>query len=181
MYEVAAQEVRDLFAAHLDGAALPLVCVVSGSALGNEAQTALASSARSLGYGDACTFVTLDGPDGRLDASSLLLLMEGLDPLCVIAADGDAAHLLADAWRCPVPEGAPHGSVSFVRRHAGGLAGQAESVGIAEKASAARGVERGFESLYRAETKNGNGRCPLPLLFLERVTGLEPANISLGS
>ena len=84
MYEVAAQEVRDLFAAHLDGAALPLVCVVSGSALGNEAQTALASSARSLGYGDACAFVTLDGPDGRLDASSLLLLMEGLDPTATL-------------------------------------------------------------------------------------------------
>lgn len=105
MYEVAAQEVHDLFAAHLDGAALPLVCVVSGSALGDQARSALASSARSLGYGDACAFVTLDGPDGRLDASSLFLLMEGLDPLCVIAADGNAAHLLADAWRSLVPEG----------------------------------------------------------------------------
>lgn len=129
MYEVAAQEVRDLFAAHLDGAALPLVCVVSGSALGNEAQTALASSARSLGYGDACAFVTLDGPDGRLDASSLLLLMEGLDPLCVIAADGDAAHLLADAWRCPVPEGAlsrPMGRPTVAFRSFEGMLGSSQ-------------------------------------------------------
>lgn len=107
MYEVAAREAGELFAAHLSGAALPLVCVLSGAPLPDQARTALTSSARSLGYGDACAFAVLEGPDGRLDASSLLLLVEGLDPLCLIAADADAAQLLSEAYRCPVPAGKP--------------------------------------------------------------------------
>lgn len=107
MYEVAAQEAGELFAAHLDGSPLPLVCVLSGKALPEQARAALASSARSLGYGDACAFAALEGPDGTLDVSSLLLLVEGLDPLCLIAADADAARLLSEAYRCPVPHGQP--------------------------------------------------------------------------
>ena len=104
MYEVAAQEVCELFAAHLDGAPLPLVCIVSGAPLPEAARAALASSARALGYGDACTFAAVSGPDGNLDANSLFLLIEGLDPLCLIAADGEAADLLAQAYRAPVPQ-----------------------------------------------------------------------------
>ena len=107
MYEVSAREAGELFAAHLSGSDLPLVCVISGDPLPEQARTALASSARSLGYGDACAFASLEGPDGALDASSLLLLVEGLDPLCVIAADSRAALLLSEAYRCPVPEGQP--------------------------------------------------------------------------
>lgn len=107
MYEVAAREVGELFAAHLSGSDLPLICVVSGEKLPDQARAALASSARSLGYGDACAFAALRGEDGALDASSLFLLVEGLDPLCLIAADSAAARLLSEAYRQPVPEGQP--------------------------------------------------------------------------
>lgn len=105
MYEVAAQEARDLFGAFLNGHDLPLVCVASGAALGGQARTALANSARQLGYGDACAFITLSCDDGQLDAGALFALIEGLDPLCLVAADSDAARLLSEAYRCPVPEG----------------------------------------------------------------------------
>ncbi|MEE0845916.1 MAG: hypothetical protein U0L71_06940 [Eggerthellaceae bacterium] len=105
MYEVAAQESRDLFGAFLSGSELPLVCVASGAPLEGTARTALENSARQLGYGDACTFVVLECPEGSLDAPALFTLIEGLDPLCLIAADADAARLLSEAYRCPVPQG----------------------------------------------------------------------------
>lgn len=107
MYEAAAREVGELFAAHLSGSSLPLICVLSEKALPDQARIALESSARSLGYGDACTFVALEGYDGKLDAGSLLLAVEGLDPLCLILADAEAARLLSEAYRCPVPTGQP--------------------------------------------------------------------------
>lgn len=105
MYEVAAREVHDLFGAFLSGHELPLACVISSQALGDEARAALANSARRLGYGDACTFVVLSCEESQLDAPSLFTLVEGLDPLCLVAADSDAARLLSEAYRCPVPEG----------------------------------------------------------------------------
>lgn len=106
MYEVPARETAELFRSHLDGSDLPLLCILSGAPLPDRARSALASSARTLGYpDDAVAFITLVGPDGKLDASSVLLAMEGLDPACAIAADADAARTLAQAYRYAVPEG----------------------------------------------------------------------------
>ena len=42
-----------------------------------------------------------------LDDQALFLLVEGLDPLCLIATDSTAAAALGRAYRCEVPLGKP--------------------------------------------------------------------------
>ena len=97
----------ELYAQHLTGSPLPLVCVIGSQAPSPQAQKALESSAASLGYGSgSCAFVCTEGADGSLDAASLFSLIEGLDPLCLVAADAGAARLLSEAYRCPVATGA---------------------------------------------------------------------------
>ena len=103
MYEVTLEETWDLFAPYLDGARTGIVCVASAARLGDAARSALEKSAAALGYGCACcTYVVLraDGAagDAALDGQALFLLLEGLDPLIVVAAGARAA---------PAPRGAP--------------------------------------------------------------------------
>ena len=54
-----------------------------------------------------CTYVVLraDGAagDAALDGQALFLLLEGLDPLIVVAADAEAARALGAAYRQEVP------------------------------------------------------------------------------
>ncbi len=45
------------------------------------------------------------GEGAPLDEQALFLLIEGLDPLCLVAADEQAAHALARTYRCDVPLG----------------------------------------------------------------------------
>lgn len=105
MYEVALNEAWELFAAHLDGAQAALACVVSEQPLDERARAALNNSVATLGYGrDGCTFITLcaDG-DSPLDDQALFLLVEGLDPRCLIACDQVATTALGKAFRCELP------------------------------------------------------------------------------
>lgn len=104
MYEVALDEAWELFGEHLDGARSALVCVTSAQTLSERSRAALDSAMASLGYGSgACTFATVEG----LDDQALFLLIEGLDPLCLIAADQAAAQALGRAFRCDVALGKP--------------------------------------------------------------------------
>ena len=104
MYEVALDEAWELFGEHLDGARSALVCVTSAQTLSERSRAALDSAMASLGYGSgACTFATVEG----LDDQALFLLIEGLDPLCLIAADQAAAQALGRAFRCDVAPGTP--------------------------------------------------------------------------
>ena len=112
MYEVTLEETWDLFAPYLDGARTGIVCVASAARLGDAARSALEKSAAALGYGCACcTYVVLraDGAagDAALDGQALFLLLEGLDPLIVVAAGAEAAraHRAAES-----PEGTHHGA-----------------------------------------------------------------------
>lgn len=111
MYEVALDEAWELFGAHLEGSRAALVCALSGNALDERSRKALDSATNSLGYGpEACTFVTLHakGEGGApLDEQALFLLIEGLDPLCLVAADAEAAQAIGRAYRCEVPIGKP--------------------------------------------------------------------------
>ena len=101
MYEVALDEAWELFDEHLDGARSTLVCVASGNGSSERSRAALNSAMASLGYGSgACTFAAVEG----LDDQALFLLVEGLDPLCLIAPDSTAAAAL---YRCEVPLGKP--------------------------------------------------------------------------
>lgn len=100
MYEIALDEAWELFGAYLDGARSALVCVLSGSALDERSRAALCSAANSLGYGPAaCTFARTD----ELDEAALFQMIEGLDPLCLIAADSQAAQALGRTYRCDIP------------------------------------------------------------------------------
>ena len=56
--------------------------------------------------GDAERFRTGAAVEG-LDDQALFLLVEGLDPLCLIATDSTAAAALGRAYRCEVPLGKP--------------------------------------------------------------------------
>ena len=108
MYEVTLEETWDLFAPYLDGARTGIVCVASAARLGDAARSALEKSAAALGYGCVCcTYVVLraDGTagDAALDGQALFLLLEGLDPLIVVAADAEAARALGAAYRQEVP------------------------------------------------------------------------------
>ena len=101
-YEVALDETWDLFGSFMSGAKAGAVCVLSAQRLSNAAHDAIKSSAKALGYGtDACAFVTTEG----LEEQALFVLIEGLDPLCLVASDGKTAALLGQAYRCSVPTG----------------------------------------------------------------------------
>ena len=128
MYEYASQTVWDAYADHLSGHRDSVFGVVSGRALSAEAAHALENSARKLGYGDApCFFCTLHAhaetkaisdanaggsarasqePSGGaasvLGPADLFEVIEGLDPIVMVAADWEAARALSEAYRCEV-------------------------------------------------------------------------------
>lgn len=104
MYEIALDEMWELFDEYLSGSRSALVCVLHTSPLDEQSTRALNSSTAALGYGnDACTFVNTTA----LDAQALFMLLEGLDPMCLIAADEPAAHALEKAYRTTIATGKP--------------------------------------------------------------------------
>lgn len=101
-YEVALDETWELFGQYMSGAHAGLCCVISSESLSEAAEKALDNSLAALGYGhDACTFVV----PGDLDQQALFVLIEGLDPICIVAADGKSAALLGQAYHLAVPSG----------------------------------------------------------------------------
>lgn len=108
IYEATLDEAWTLFEDHLDGCRSGLICVAASETLDARTRNALESAAAARGYGrGTCTFANLAADGALLDEKALFLLMEALDPLCVIAADEAAARALADAYRCAVPLDAP--------------------------------------------------------------------------
>lgn len=107
IYSASADEIRELFGDYLEGAEACAVLALSERPLGDEARHAIERSLESFGYGaEACTYATLlpvdgeaEGGDVPLDAQALFVLVESLDPLCVICADGAAAAVLGKAYR----------------------------------------------------------------------------------
>lgn len=91
----------ECYGAFVSGSRGAVVCVVSDSPLSAGARTALERSFERLEYGDApCAFVSLAGESGeRLSAHDVLTVVEGLDPLAIIAADAVSAELLGRAYR----------------------------------------------------------------------------------
>ena len=104
MYEIALDEAWDLFGAYVGGARSALVCVLSSRPLDDRSRAALNSSACALGYGrDACTFAVVgDNAEDALDDPAVFLMIEGLDPLCLVATDEGAARILGRTYRCDV-------------------------------------------------------------------------------
>lgn len=101
-YEVALDETWELFGQYMSGTRAGLCCVISSEPLSEAAAKALDSSLAALGYGhDTCTYVV----PSDLDQQALFVLIEGLDPICIVASDGKSTALLGQAYRLAVPSG----------------------------------------------------------------------------
>ena len=114
IFEAGAVEVNQLFDDYLEGNSRPGACIVlalSQLPLDDSARTAIEKSLVALGFGgNGCTYATLlpaqpgtEGDDISLDAQSLFLLVEGMDPLRIISADRASSELLASAYRASFP------------------------------------------------------------------------------
>ena len=116
IYSASADEMRVVFDEYLSGPESCVVMALSARPLDAVARNAIGKSLESFGYGeDACTFATLfpkdgglalesEGADGEgagigLDAQALFLLVEALDPVCLICADAESAAVLGEAYR----------------------------------------------------------------------------------
>ena len=101
MYEVTAEGVLAVYGSVLEATGAETMMAVSSAAPPEAARKALTASAEALGYGrDGVALVVTDG---ALGSNDLLTIVEGLDPLCLIAADEGAAALLGQAYRRDVP------------------------------------------------------------------------------
>ena len=97
-YEIYINKTWETFDKHLSGARDGLFCAISENELSEGAHNALLSTAKSLGYGQSATFVTLK----NLDSNKAFELVEGLDPLCIVACNAQSAKTLAAAYRTDV-------------------------------------------------------------------------------
>lgn len=100
IYEANAEGVLAAFGDYVEAAPEDLLMVIAAGALAAPARGALSRSAEQLGFGRAVAWVALDGGDIPLGAKELLAVVEGLDPVALVAADAEAAALLAEAYRC---------------------------------------------------------------------------------
>lgn len=103
IYEANGSLVWDLYADYVSGSRTTLVCAIGSRKASETAQHALESSMAALGYGGALAFVTLTVDDIPLGDVDLFTLVEGIDPLAIVATDAAAAARLARAYRQNVP------------------------------------------------------------------------------
>lgn len=103
IYEVTGESVLMLYASHLTGAPTSTLLVLSGTPLGEVAFDALEKSAASLEFGTApLACATLETDEGKLGAEDVRTIVEGLDPVALVATDAHAAEALSAAYRTPV-------------------------------------------------------------------------------
>ncbi|MGI6045805.1 MAG: hypothetical protein ACOYCA_03075 [Eggerthellaceae bacterium] len=91
-----------LFGDFIAGNPLGFIAVVSNQTISAQAKNAIESSAEALGYGsEACVYITLNPTEASapLDTQARFVLMEGLDPVCIIVLDSDAATQLGLTYR----------------------------------------------------------------------------------
>lgn len=109
MFEVTGESVLTLYASNVTGSPASALMAISETPLGEAATSALEKSAASLEFGSApLALVTIDVPDGKLGAEDVRTIVEGLDPVALVAADAFAAEVLSAAYRTPVMLDAPN-------------------------------------------------------------------------
>lgn len=109
MFEVTGESVLMLYGAHLTGAPTSSLLVVTEKAPSDAARQALEKSARSLEFGDApVAWATLETEEGALGAEDVRTIVEGLDPVALVATDAFAAEALSGAYRTPLTVDAPN-------------------------------------------------------------------------
>ncbi len=102
-FSYAADAARARWAAHVDGGAEGLVCVLSSETAPVAVRSALTASFQRLGYGrDACAFVALTADEETLDLADAYTLIESLDPLVLVATDAAATRALARIYRASI-------------------------------------------------------------------------------
>lgn len=109
MFEVTGESVLTLYGANVTGTPLSALMVASETPLGEAALEALEKSAASLDFGSApLALLVAESPDGKLGAEDVRTIVEGLDPVALIATDAFAAELLSAAYRTPLTLDAPN-------------------------------------------------------------------------
>lgn len=109
MFEVTGESVLVLYGSHVTGTPASTLLVLSETSLGDVARAALEKSAASLEFGAApLAVVTAETAEGKLGAEDVRTIVEGLDPVALVATDAFAAELLSAAYRAPVTLDAPN-------------------------------------------------------------------------
>ena len=113
---------RELFEAYVTGNEANVILVIGASAPAPETQDALEKTFKALGYGrDACTYARIStnenadasanpnqpADDVLLDPQALFLLVEGLDPVCLVVCDDRAREALCATYRASFAADAP--------------------------------------------------------------------------
>lgn len=103
IFEVTGESVLMLYGSHLTGAPTSTLLVLSETPLGDAALEALEKSAVSLEFGTApLAQVVVETDEGKLGAEDVRTIVEGLDPVALVACDAFAAEALSAAYRTPV-------------------------------------------------------------------------------
>lgn len=103
MFEVTGESVLVLYGSHVEGSPDSALMVLSETPLGAASLGALQKSATSLEFGSApLAVVVAEAGDGKLGAEDVRTIVEGLDPVALVATDAFAAELLSAAYRTPV-------------------------------------------------------------------------------
>ena len=101
IYAYARANQMDVHADRISGAEDGLVLIVFTEEPADEARNALEKSFDAIGYdARACAYANLD----ELEPGAAFELVEGIDPLVLVACDAQAAELCARAARQPFPE-----------------------------------------------------------------------------
>lgn len=103
IYETNGSLVWNLYADYVSGSRSTLACAIGSREASEAARHALESSMAALGYGGALAFVALTVDDIPLGDVDLFTLVEGIDPLAIVATDAAAAARLARTYRQGVP------------------------------------------------------------------------------
>ena len=100
IFEVTGESVLMLYGSHLTGAPTSTLLVLSETPLGDAALEALEKSAASLEFGAApLARVVVETDEGKLGAEDVRTIVEGLDPVALVACDAFAAETLSAAYR----------------------------------------------------------------------------------
>lgn len=103
-YAFSRMKMQEKYAPCISGSEEGFLVALYCRTLGPAARDALEKSAEALGYGPhAVTFVQTDTESATLESIQLLELMEGLDPLCIVATDSASCEACTDIYRTPLP------------------------------------------------------------------------------
>lgn len=149
IFEVTGESVLMLYGSHLTGAPTSTLLVLSETPLGDAALEALEKSAVSLEFGTApLAQVVVETDEGKLGAEDVRTIVEGLDPVALVACDAFAAEALSAAYphtRDPGCRQSPprphHHHLPRLRRHDEHPRRQATGLGPAKKAAVERPSE----------------------------------------